>query len=226
MPIYIQSKLIFIHIPKNAGTSIHNYLICNNSTLLICKDTITYLDNLYDYHVQHYTYLEILNSNVLSEYEGYRFFSIVRNPYHKLISALFYAKIITNDTNINEFLDILKIIFCTSSLLEMQKKNCKCNHINYFSFQLNDKTYLIEKKHILPQSIFLKNKNNEIEKSINILYFENICNEIKNKLNIYDFEFHLNKSNILDIDRWLIPEAKKIIYKYYYEDFINFGYTF
>ena len=226
MPIYIRSKLIFIHIPKNAGTSIHNYFFYNNSTLLICKDTISSLDNLYDYHVQHYTYLEILNSNVLSEYVGYRFFAIIRNPYHKLISALFYAKIITNNTNINEFLDILKIIFCTKSLIEIQQKNCKCKHINYFSFILNDKTYLIEKKHILSQSSFLKNKNNEIENSIIILNFENIHNEIKNKLGIYNFDFHLNKSNILEIDRWLIPEVKKIIYEYYYEDFINFGYTF
>jgi hypothetical protein len=227
MPIYINSKIIFIHIPKNAGTSIHNYLICNNNTLLTCNnDIILSVDNLNDYHEQHYTYLEILNSNVLLEYEGYRFFAIVRNPYYKLISALIYARIISYDININDFVDILKIIFGTKPLIEIQKKGCTCKHINYYSFKFNDITYFLEKKHILSQSSFLKNKNNEIEKSINILYFENINDEIKNKLDIYNFDLHLNKSNILDTNRFLVPKVKKIIYEYYYEDFINFGYTF
>ena len=69
-------KAIFIHIPKNAGTSIET-LFANNS-----------------FKVQPYKHANIHDIKKLfpEVYKSYRKFTIVRNPYDKMVSWYFYLK--------------------------------------------------------------------------------------------------------------------------------------
>ena len=70
-----KEKLIFIHIPKNAGTSITSYF----STQRINQP-------------RKHASIEEIKSGFPTEYEAYKKFAIVRNPYDRMVSYFFYLK--------------------------------------------------------------------------------------------------------------------------------------
>jgi len=71
-----QYKAIFIHIPKNAGTSIEQYF--GNGSVRIQPS-------------KHADIYEI-KKRFKNSYNNYRKFTIVRNPYDKMVSWYFYLK--------------------------------------------------------------------------------------------------------------------------------------
>ena len=177
MPIYKHLKLIFIHIPKNGGTSIREYLKNKEEPLFICNKNNLFSVDKHDYHIIHYTYLEILKSNIINDYEQYNFFCIIRHPYCKILSALTFHSIINSETSIEDLTSILEILFKNNNFNIRHLKVCECKYVNFYNFNFKNKDFDIEIKHLLPQSAFLKNSNNEIESSIKILYFENLKNQ-------------------------------------------------
>lgn len=87
MSICHENKLIFIHIPKNAGTSVHSYFNTPIESILPDKTWKEY-------------------SSFFNEYwEEYTKFSIVRNPYCRFKSFYKYLKI---GKDINHFAKIVK----------------------------------------------------------------------------------------------------------------------
>lgn len=90
MTICHQRKLIFIHIPKNAGTSIHSLFDTNPRDYLPDQKW-----NEYKNHFKEY-------------WNTYTTFSIIRNPISRFISFYKYWKMNENlDYDINKFLDKL-----------------------------------------------------------------------------------------------------------------------
>ena len=69
-------KTIFIHIPKNAGTSIEEYF--GNKSVRIQPE-------------KHADIYEI-KKKFKNSYNNYRKFTIIRNPYDKMVSWYFYLK--------------------------------------------------------------------------------------------------------------------------------------
>ena len=69
-------KVIFIHIPKNAGTSIEEYF--GNESVRIQPN-------------KHADIYEI-KRKFKNSYNNYRKFTIIRNPYDKMVSWYFYLK--------------------------------------------------------------------------------------------------------------------------------------
>ena len=82
-----EHKAIFIHIPKNAGTSIET-LFANNS-----------------FRIQPYKHANIyeIKKKFSKIYDSYRKFTIIRNPYDKMVSWNFYLK-----RNINKNHEIIE----------------------------------------------------------------------------------------------------------------------
>jgi hypothetical protein len=70
-----KDKLIFIHIPKNAGTSISSCF----STQRINQP-------------RKHASIEEVKNGFPTEYKTYRKFAIVRNPYDRMVSYFFYLK--------------------------------------------------------------------------------------------------------------------------------------
>ena len=69
-------KAIFIHIPKNAGTSIETYFANESFRIQPSKHA-----DIYE-----------IKRKFKNSYNSYRKFTIVRNPYDKMVSWYFYLK--------------------------------------------------------------------------------------------------------------------------------------
>ena len=80
-------KSIFIHIPKNAGTSIETFF-ANNS-----------------FRIQPNKHADIfeIKRKFKNSYNNYRKFTIIRNPYDKMVSWYFYLK-----RNLGENYDVIE----------------------------------------------------------------------------------------------------------------------
>lgn len=90
MAICHQRKLIFVHIPKNAGTSIHSLFDTNPKDYLPDQKW-----NEYKNHFEQY-------------WDTYTTFTIIRNPISRFISFYKYWKMNENlDYDINTFVDKL-----------------------------------------------------------------------------------------------------------------------
>jgi len=97
-----KEKLIYIHIPKTGGVSIEEFLQSHygytRNAFLLNHSYGTYLasnkNGFTIYPHMHYPLANIikeLNNNNIEVDNTWNIFSIVRNPYNKFISALFYA---------------------------------------------------------------------------------------------------------------------------------------
>lgn len=109
MPISHQKKFIFIHIPKCAGSSVEKFLMKNTELCLMksgVMDTDEIVKNKFyitgEVHglERHLSALEIKSLIGSSTYDRYYKFTIVRNPYSRIVSFYEYVKGLKNpDTN-------------------------------------------------------------------------------------------------------------------------------
>lgn len=196
------NKLFFIHIPKNAGSSIefisknYNYLWGKEYSFNLNDEEIEKLvDNKSIWHVPPKFFPEKKNP-----YKKYINFAVVRNPYDRIISEYKYYK---NIKNISEY-DI----------------NVFINDI-YYKFKENNFYYGC---HFLPQSEFIFG----YPKCDEILRFENLDSDFYNLLKKYNYpQMKLpikNKSSGNETIKDLNSNSIKIINELYKEDFKNLGY--
>jgi len=188
-------NMIFIHIPKNAGISIE--------------------EALFEKKVGHKT-IRQFQAHDAKRFEKYWKFTIVRNPYDRLVSAFHFLK--------------------KGGLHEIDKAWADSNigHIDTFKefvFLLKDKSFeynITKWQHFRQQSFYLKNFKNEIDIDY-IAKFENLSEEfdyIKNQLSLKDQILqHKNKSSRNHWSEYYDDkEMLEIVYRIYEEDFSNFGY--
>jgi len=100
MIICDEKKFIFIHIPKNAGTTMSKILLENYKCNMLSKvDYTTGIDkmHLYDEVIDKYISKEVVNT--------YKTFCIIRNPYEKIYSAWQYLRKRYKYNNINDFVN-------------------------------------------------------------------------------------------------------------------------
>ena len=195
-------KLFFIHIPKNAGTSIE--YISKKNNILWGKDyqfnlTENEIENLLEnksiWHVPP-KYLPTDNN----PYKKYINFAIIRNPYDRIISEYKYYKNIENikDYNINIFIKDI-----------------------YHKYKENKFYYGC---HFIPQSEFIYG----YPKCDEILRFETLDSDFYNLLNKYKYRQmklpQKNKSYGNTTIDSLNKDSIEIINKIYKDDFENFGY--
>jgi chondroitin 4-sulfotransferase 11 len=206
IPININKdcKLIFIHIPKNAGTSV-------SKSLGFAKTA-------------HHTAEEIQIILTKNIYEAYDSIAIVRNPYSRFMSLFNYAK--QEESLYHSSVNPDKSLYGKHLDYELLKNASLDDCIQLL--------YKGKLKHDLlwnqwrAQSDWIMNKK---EKSLvkKIFKMENL-NELQIYLNKkYDLTVEFPKANVSNNTSWEeqnTQHSKELIYNYYKRDFINFGYSF
>lgn len=190
-------KIIFIHIPKTAGSSIEHLLRDEGRYEL---DFIGVRNGRSTHH-----YMGIELKMILKDlYPKYYKFSFVRNPYDRLISEYFWCRIKDVGHKFNKTFD---------------------EFLDYVEDVIKNKKFFkpIENDHFIPQYSFLFFNNKLLVN--NIFKYEDIETVsplIKKRLKIKTTLQHLNKSVKNEIT--LTQEQKDRIYNLYKIDFETFNY--
>ena len=147
--------------------------------------------------MQHMTYKTILKykEDFDIEFENVKILTIVRNPYERIISDMFFLKKININTSKKDVYDVIN------------------------KYILSDDV----DNHNIPQYKFITD-NDEIIPNIYILHTENLCNDMHN-IGYNDFNIHIqkNKTNV-NYYNYLNNDSIKLINSFYENDFILFKY--
>ena len=220
--------ILFIHIPKTGGSSIECYL---NRTKLFKETLMSYhcpITNheinteyvnifpekgLNEVPIQHQSFKVLLEYQQLlkfNESEVDLFFSVVRNPYDKIISELFWRK------NINLKTDQAEVYRRVKELLVLKP------------------SWGIE--HIFPQYSFLTGKSNNIDGRIKILKLETLKEDLRNLGELFaGFDIKENANLVANAfspinnesplyNSFLNLQTINLINEIYEKDFEFFGY--
>lgn len=222
MPISSDFKTIFVHIPKNAGTSIEKYLGMGHIDQLYShhpiKDTtlsyekykfsaaeLFHVENICPQHLDAKSLQKIINPNI---FDSFYKFAVIGNPYNRMISEYYYVQ--AND-------------------------HARYNPYKRLNFeQFLDKAFAASKEeqltifdgHLLLQTSFILSNEGSILVD-QIFTMENIP-ELEAKLKqITGLTFNLptaRASPNVDSAALLTPQAKDLIYRRFKTDFQLLGY--
>ena len=209
MPVNRNYKTLFVHIPKCAGTSIekildmstlneyfsHKRIHSNGMQVPTEKFTKEEYTNCVNKTPQHMTYNEM--SKVIDNIDSLFKFSIVRNPYSRLVSDYEYAK------NFNKEAATFKQL------------------INCLDYEKAKRIKLFD-GHLETQTSYLENFDGKIYRFENI---QECIDDLKQYSPVTIIP-HANKREYTkQYMEYYTPELLEKVQKFYIEDFINFNYS-
>ena len=197
-------NLLLIHIPKTGGTSLGIYFsskfnipLSNESLFSIKKRSLLKKHIMINSNLQHMTYEQIVkNSKILNvDFDNIKIIAVVRNPYQRIISDLFFFKLIEINTSKEEVFNIINKYLIS-----------ECDN------------------HNIPQHKFVTNDEGKIIQNIHILKNESLTDDMKN-LGYEDFNIFEHKNpNKVNYYSYLNNETIEIINNFYHLDFVLFNY--
>ena len=200
-------KTIFIHIPKNAGTSVK-----------------AFFGNKEFYH-KHKTIKEVKDENP-EIYNSYKKFTIVRNPYDRMVSWYFYLKRAMGMEQTRGDYRWSSGEYFPSSFLEWIKDPLK----NYYTlWKLSDIRNSLHtdidfnngRENGIP---LLSPQSAWIDDTVEVLKYENLNKEL-NKFFKKEIEIPIqNKTDHKEYLNYYNEESLNIVYEKYKEDFDKFNY--
>lgn len=211
-----KDKVIFIHIPRTAGSYIEGKLCKKYDCERIWPEpNEKNLFGLYKIKNDHYLTLQHLTLNEMIKYkfinkdiENQFIFTIIRNPYDRIVSL--YANWFKKYKTLDIFLDELEKL----NLNEYQHNGIITNNKN-FNY-LNMTSNLSEIKYfVLPQYYYIDNNENY---KVNIIKY----NEIETLNEIFKLDIKSNKHD--NKNNNLTEIQKNKIYKIYKIDFDKFSF--
>jgi hydroxymethylpyrimidine pyrophosphatase-like HAD family hydrolase len=201
MPYYKDKKILFIHVPKTGGTIIERTIKKNISETLYSGRSNTLLEFPYNKtSLQHqfyktiYKFRDKLNVN----FDNIQIFSVVRNPYDRIISDLFWYKLIDKEFNSNQVYDVIKNNYLYRDDLDNHNK---------------------------PQYCFLVDENDDLIKTIKLFHTEKL-NELNDELNNFlGFNIDIKQKEVnKDYRKYLNNNSISLINNFYKKDFELFNY--
>jgi hypothetical protein len=196
MPVYHAHKLAFIHIPKTAGSSIHHAIGPTDDFFSYEKDHVMGVCP------QHFYLSELLQK--CPRIEGYHRFTVVRNPYDRLISAFeynrkfYWGKNLDFDSFVKKALslDLRSRRFIFDGHLEKQK--------DYLDVQLPMSIFKYERllslleylAKLLDRSVYLNRYNQSERQNIGFYYKKLETIELVRNFYADDFEYFGYESSL------------------------------
>jgi len=198
-----KEQLIFIHIPKNAGTSIRRYF-----------------GNFSTYHETIYDFKDVFPD----KYNSYRKFTIVRNPYDRMVSWYFYLKKEAEEwVKFTTCKDLLK----SSETLDKKRFDKEFTD-NFIKWVIDPFKYphtcRALPKHANHDLRLTKMQHEWIDDTVTILKYENLNEELNKyfgkeiKLSNQNKSIHMNYLNYYN------KYSLDLVYEKYKEDFEKFNY--
>ena len=208
MPYYKEKTLLFIHIPKTGGTVIEDEIKKKYKQTLYSGYINNILESPFNkFSLQHQFYTTIYKyQNKLDvNFNNIKIFTVVRNPYDRIISDLFWWK---RKKKYPEF----KINYNDTEEIYNFIKN---NYLNRDDLD----------NHNQPQYKFITDENLNLISNIKILKCETL-NDTNNELNKFlGFNINIKKENInKDYSKFLNKKSILLINEYYKKDFELFNY--
>jgi chondroitin 4-sulfotransferase 11 len=204
-----KEKTIFVHIPKNAGTSIKTFFECK------------------EFYNKHRTIEQIKTDNI-EAYNSYKKFAIIRNPYDRMISWYFYLKRAMGMEHTRGDHRWKSGEHFPSNFLDWIKDPLK----NYYTiWKLSDVRDSLHTDIEFNNNggrdggiPLLSPQHDWLDDTVKVLKYENLKEEI-NKF--FGEEIDLQKINKIDREEYLKyynKESLNIVYNRYKEDFEKFNY--
>lgn len=160
-------NLIYIHIPKNAGTFVKQFMASGDfKNLNSCEKEREIRGDCSHLHI---TYLEHKNCDK-------NYFTIIRNPYDRFYSIYEYDKVFLKKIY-NE--DIFK------------------NFDTFLEYFFKNPNEIYKHKHLYPQTYYLKDHKNNLNEKIDILLFEDLPINLKKYLEKKRNGYYIHKLNKL-----------------------------
>lgn len=202
MPYYPSKKILFIHIPKTGGTVIEYEIKRRCIQTLYSGPTNNLLESPYDSKsLQHqfYNTLYKYRHKLELDFDNIKIFTVVRNPYDRTISALFWANIINAHYTAEQVFDAIQNRFIDRTDLD---------------------------NHNEPQYKFITDENQVLIPSIKILKCETL-NQTNTELNDYiGININIRRPNVnKDYSKYLNRDSISLINEYYKKDFELFNYA-
>lgn len=216
MPYYRAIHLFFIHIPKTGGTSIESFLnkFCRYELFTIAplhadrphkRESIVSKNSVLPNEFkkisyQHQTYSTIYKHRAKFgiNFDGIRMLAVVRNPYHRALSDLFFFGLIDNKSKKDDVFKALRLF--------IESEPSKYDN------------------HNIPQYKFVCDENEDIVPDITILKTETLSQE----MNVLGFVYNEPISNKggakQNYDSLLGVKSIRLINQVYERDFREFGY--
>ena len=200
----ININLLFIHIPKTGGNSLELYFskkynipLDLNSLCSPKRDGFT----KNDISLQHQTFMDIFTERDFFKINfttDLKIIAVVRNPYERIISDLFFFKYINKNSSQEEVFTVI------NNYLVTDKKILDNHQIPQYNYVTDEDGQLINKIHILK----IEQLNSDM---YDLGYADFNCHENKNTENINYYNY-LNNDSI------------RLINQNYEKDFLLFGY--
>ncbi len=218
MPISRQFKIIFVHIPRVAGTSVEKYLGMGSIDQLFSFDKIKltkwskkFPENSPEQSKtpQHLTALELKKVIPENIFNSFYKFSIVRNPFDRVISEYLHIK----DTSQPPYLARFKTMSLDDFVLEGLSLS-QTERINLFDGHLETQcSYVLD-----------ENKSLLVDKVFKLENLQECVDFLKNIVGIEAFPHARNTTPIENFT--FSEESKEMIKIFYKEDFDFFSYTY
>lgn len=213
------SKTLFIHIPKNAGTTVKNDLpIISVSRKYVSENHINQINqdpqNYYSFgpatkkFIQHTPY-NLLDRNQVKRFD--RKFAIVRNPWSRMVSLYNYAQ--SQD---------MKWFGNTWYYQDPISWESFINRMDSFKMTTNY-YWQTPYDHWASQSDWVVDKG---EVRVNILRYENLQNDLQEYFNKKLDLSHLNKGESVDYRSYYTESQKQKVAEWYKYDINLWGFSF
>ena len=227
MPVNRDKKILFIHNPKTAGSSMRDFLGTGNVTnkadkiLLYGREEKKHRRMMYTIPLQHLTPKQIFDGGYMKreEYDGYFSFVFVRNPWDKIISS-YVSYFYQLQPDFNKFLEWIK------KIVEWERE-----HDGFYVFQdltVNGKVKYTVNTHFREQHNYVYIDG---RRAVNFIgKYENFENDFNFICKANNLENSIGKTNVTrnkkHYSAYYNDEQRKFIEELYARDIELFDYKF